>query len=153
MVCTASVRTKQAHVPYPPLCPSLVRLAGCSRSELPRPRVWHVSTSIWSRDSDMFGGGAMRACISRFANILLPSAVETKEAVQQDNFVFITCNVWMDNGLEGTDYNDVVITLNTQALETPWPNFKRVINCNVWVFHGGDYEEWHLLGCYAVWLL
>jgi hypothetical protein len=24
---------------------------------------------------------------------------------------------------------------------------------NIWVFHGGDYEEWCLLGCYAVWLL
>jgi hypothetical protein len=21
------------------------------------------------------------------------------------------------------------------------------------VLHGGDYEEWRLLGCYAVWLL
>jgi hypothetical protein len=24
---------------------------------------------------------------------------------------------------------------------------------NIWGFHGGDYEEWRLLGCYAVWLL
>jgi hypothetical protein len=23
----------------------------------------------------------------------------------------------------------------------------------IWGFHGGDYEEWRLLGCYAVWLL
>jgi hypothetical protein len=23
----------------------------------------------------------------------------------------------------------------------------------IWGFHGGDYEEWCLLGCYAVWLL
>jgi hypothetical protein len=23
----------------------------------------------------------------------------------------------------------------------------------IWSFHSGDYEEWHLLGCYAVWLL
>jgi hypothetical protein len=22
-----------------------------------------------------------------------------------------------------------------------------------WGFHSGDYEEWRLLGCYAVWLL
>jgi hypothetical protein len=25
--------------------------------------------------------------------------------------------------------------------------------CNISGFHGGDYEEWCLLGCYAVWLL
>jgi hypothetical protein len=25
--------------------------------------------------------------------------------------------------------------------------------CKIWAFHGGDYEEWCLLGCYAVWLL
>jgi hypothetical protein len=23
----------------------------------------------------------------------------------------------------------------------------------IWGFHGGDYEEWCLLGCYAVWFL
>jgi hypothetical protein len=26
-------------------------------------------------------------------------------------------------------------------------------NCKMWGFHGGDYEELCLLGCYAVWLL
>jgi hypothetical protein len=26
-------------------------------------------------------------------------------------------------------------------------------SCKIWGFHGGDYEEWCLLGCYAVWLL
>jgi hypothetical protein len=25
--------------------------------------------------------------------------------------------------------------------------------CKIWGFHDGDYEEWRLLGCYAVWLL
>jgi hypothetical protein len=25
--------------------------------------------------------------------------------------------------------------------------------CMIWGFHSGDYEEWCLLGCYAVWLL
>jgi hypothetical protein len=25
--------------------------------------------------------------------------------------------------------------------------------CKIWGFHGGDYDEWCLLGCYAVWLL
>jgi hypothetical protein len=28
-----------------------------------------------------------------------------------------------------------------------------IIVCKTWGFHGGDYEEWCLLGCYAVWLL
>jgi hypothetical protein len=25
--------------------------------------------------------------------------------------------------------------------------------CKIWGFHGSEYEEWHHLGCYAVWLL
>jgi hypothetical protein len=25
--------------------------------------------------------------------------------------------------------------------------------CKIWDFHGGDYEEWCLLGCYTMWLL
>jgi hypothetical protein len=29
----------------------------------------------------------------------------------------------------------------------------RLCQCEIWGFHGGDYEEWCLLGCYAVWLL
>jgi hypothetical protein len=31
----------------------------------------------------------------------------------------------------------------------PWT----VETCNIWGFHGGDYEEWCLLGSYAVWPL
>jgi hypothetical protein len=30
---------------------------------------------------------------------------------------------------------------------------KQVSFRKIWGFHGGDYEEWYLLGCYAVWLL
>jgi hypothetical protein len=26
-------------------------------------------------------------------------------------------------------------------------------NCKIWGYHGGDYEEWCLVGCYAAWLL
>jgi hypothetical protein len=29
----------------------------------------------------------------------------------------------------------------------------KVEKFKIWGFHGGDYEEWCLLGCYAVWLL
>jgi hypothetical protein len=25
--------------------------------------------------------------------------------------------------------------------------------CKIFGFHGGDYEEWCLLGCYAMWFL
>jgi hypothetical protein len=28
-----------------------------------------------------------------------------------------------------------------------------IVWCKIWGFHGSDYEEWRLLGCYAVWLL
>jgi hypothetical protein len=30
---------------------------------------------------------------------------------------------------------------------------EHAVSCKVGGFHGGDYEEWCLLGCYAVWLL
>jgi hypothetical protein len=29
----------------------------------------------------------------------------------------------------------------------------QIRSCKIWGFHGGDFEEWCLLGCYAVWLL
>jgi hypothetical protein len=29
----------------------------------------------------------------------------------------------------------------------------RELGCKISGFHGGDYEEWRFLGCYAVWLL
>jgi hypothetical protein len=29
----------------------------------------------------------------------------------------------------------------------------KILECKTWGIHGGDYEEWPLLGCYAVWLL
>jgi hypothetical protein len=32
-------------------------------------------------------------------------------------------------------------------------NLKPYIVCKISGFHGGDYEEWCILGCYAVWLL
>jgi hypothetical protein len=32
-------------------------------------------------------------------------------------------------------------------------NQNRINACKIWGFHGGDYEEWRLMGCYVVWLL
>jgi hypothetical protein len=35
-----------------------------------------------------------------------------------------------------------------------WTRIKKEIQlCKIWSIHGGDYDEWRLLGCYAVWLL
>jgi hypothetical protein len=37
-----------------------------------------------------------------------------------------------------------------------WPYRSKNITflqCKIWGFHGGDYEEWRLLGYYTVWLL
>jgi hypothetical protein len=31
--------------------------------------------------------------------------------------------------------------------------YKHFSFCKIWGFHGGDYEEWCLLGCCAMWLL
>jgi hypothetical protein len=28
-----------------------------------------------------------------------------------------------------------------------------IILCKIWGFHGGEYQEWCLLGCYTMWLL
>jgi hypothetical protein len=35
-------------------------------------------------------------------------------------------------------------------------NYKKkvtILLCKIWGFHGGDYEEWRPVGCYAVWFL
>jgi hypothetical protein len=41
---------------------------------------------------------------------------------------------------------------NKRELPDQWKE-SIIIPCKIWGFHGGDYEEWCLLGCYAVWLL
>jgi hypothetical protein len=30
---------------------------------------------------------------------------------------------------------------------------EQLVDCKIWGIHGSDYEEWRLLGCYAVCLL
>jgi hypothetical protein len=37
--------------------------------------------------------------------------------------------------------------------EERWSYRKEIVFCKIWGFHGGDYEAWCLLGCYAVWFL
>jgi hypothetical protein len=36
---------------------------------------------------------------------------------------------------------------------TPPLEPSQLMLCKIWGFHGGDYEEWYLLGCDAVTLL
>jgi hypothetical protein len=44
--------------------------------------------------------------------------------------------------------------LNINGLLTTWlETVKQNKLCNIWGFHGSDYEERRLLGYYAMWLL
>jgi hypothetical protein len=46
------------------------------------------------------------------------------------------------------------ITKTVEKINVSWPLYDELIpHCKIWGFHGGDYEEWCLLGCYAMWLL
>jgi hypothetical protein len=45
----------------------------------------------------------------------------------------------------------IVIDLTLFSIELEWIWYLPL--SNIWGFHGGDHEEWRLLGCYAVWLL
>jgi hypothetical protein len=42
---------------------------------------------------------------------------------------------------------------SSQSASSPFIHWRTCQLCNIWDFHGGDYEEWRLLGCYALWLL
>jgi hypothetical protein len=57
-------------------------------------------------------------------------------------------------GLEGAVFQEMATSVST-AVRTSHPTFRVTFSHSVkiWGFHGGDYEEWHLLGWYAVWLL
>jgi hypothetical protein len=45
-------------------------------------------------------------------------------------------------------------TIILDHLVQPKQQLRPITNSfKIWGFHGGDYEEWCLLGCYAVWLL
>jgi hypothetical protein len=41
----------------------------------------------------------------------------------------------------------------SQLFRPPRPIMGIPLLYKIWGFHGGDYEEWCLLGCYTVWLL
>jgi hypothetical protein len=52
----------------------------------------------------------------------------------------------------------IVILIKSNLLKLPWSKWliHRCTHkwlCKIWGFHGGDYEECRLLGCYAGWLL
>jgi hypothetical protein len=59
-----------------------------------------------------------------------------------------------------TNYKQIQIDLATMLLIYPaeyigneLPQVDNRQTCKIWGFHGGDYEEWCLLGCYAVLIL
>jgi hypothetical protein len=61
--------------------------------------------------------------------------------------LLLTCGGWLELHFR---YRPVWVGfLYTQILQKTIP----LSTCKIWGFHGGDYEEWCLLGCYAVWLL
>jgi hypothetical protein len=45
------------------------------------------------------------------------------------------------------------LQLKLDKLESSCVLFERNNVCEIRGFRGGNYEEWRLLGCYAVWLL
>jgi hypothetical protein len=45
----------------------------------------------------------------------------------------------------------LIIKITVSDMKTDIENV--LILSKIWGFHGGDYEECRLLGCYAVWLL
>jgi hypothetical protein len=47
----------------------------------------------------------------------------------------------------------VDIYVDTQIQLAELLSGTNVSKCKILGFHGGDYEEWCLLGCYAMWLL
>jgi hypothetical protein len=56
------------------------------------------------------------------------------------------CELWIDRDTSG---NGEVLSRNNEIGKTA-----KILNlCKIWGFHGGDYEERCLLGCYAAWLL
>jgi hypothetical protein len=49
-----------------------------------------------------------------------------------------------------------VSTVSVRSIRQIWLRYSLWICirvCKIWGFHGGDYDEWRLLGCYTVWLL
>jgi hypothetical protein len=98
------------------------------------------------------------------SKLLLPSA--NAPAIRWSHTTFLpTCTSNSDNGFEcwasqrtlhsllcstySTDREDHVIKASVHLLQLGYL-FKL---CMIRGFHGDDYEEYRLLGCYAVWLL
>jgi hypothetical protein len=61
------------------------------------------------------------------------------------------CYGYMNLGCKGQIKQNYVFPVEIKTKNDYRP--RQVVNCKIWGFHGGDYEEWCLLGCYAVWLL
>jgi hypothetical protein len=53
---------------------------------------------------------------------------------------------------DGILYKDVVHT-SEETYDVSVTEPSHLMLCKIWGFHGADYEECRLLGCYVVWLL
>jgi hypothetical protein len=61
------------------------------------------------------------------------------------------CYLWTAESLA---LNEGVVSYNSLTeIDVPLELAMLTTMCKILGFHGGDYEEWCLLGCYAVWLL
>jgi hypothetical protein len=69
---------------------------------------------------------------------------KSKESVKKND----SLGLHYDRTWEGCHNLSKLYRFLTMAYECKHLGF-----CKIWGFHGGDYEEWCLLGCYAVWLL
>jgi hypothetical protein len=82
------------------------------------------------------------------------SSWQVKESIQHTAYYAKTCEGFTLN--IGNKKLAVVSWLHTVSHLFFWHTIllpKTTLLFNIWGFHSGDYEEWCLLGCYAVWLL
>jgi hypothetical protein len=74
----------------------------------------------------------------------------TRRNIPEDAILHSDCR---ENIKSNTDWlTDWLIEEWSDQWANEW-TVQLVCECKIWGFHGGDYEEWYLLGCYAAWLL
>jgi hypothetical protein len=74
--------------------------------------------------------------------------------ISRDDHECVTISADACTGIEGQAFFDTLKDLNDiSAYSFSFVISTRKFVCKILGFHGGDYEEWCFLGCYAVWLL
>jgi hypothetical protein len=99
--------------------------------------------------------------ISQKRVLFIVHAVKTSNLIRVDILIFVLyyCHVsivaakgvWTGNWIYGTIWNNVWLHFIGQYYAYKYKHITML--CKIWGFHGGDYEEWCLLGCYVVWIL